>query len=100
MKKEEENKDSCTISPKKEGAMAWNTLDVTGLKCPVPIMRASRVIQQGRTGDIFEIIADDSEFEHNIKIWCKDAGLILNDIVQFCGKTHAIVTNVKRLPQP
>ena len=44
------------------------TLDLTGLKCPLPVLKARRQISQMATGERLNVIADDPaaplDFEH------------------------------------
>jgi len=70
-------------------------VDVTGLKCPVPLLKAATAIKMGRKGYIFEIIAADPAFGQNIRIWCNHTGFVLEDVTQKSGKTHAIIKNDK-----
>ena len=44
------------------------TLDLTGLKCPLPVLKARRQTSQMATGDRLDVLADDPaaplDFEH------------------------------------
>lgn len=34
-------------------------LDAKGLKCPMPVLKAKKIIKQMKPGETFELIADD-----------------------------------------
>ena len=36
------------------------TLDAKGLKCPMPVLKASKIIKGMTSGQTFELIADDA----------------------------------------
>ena len=40
--------------------MADFTLDAKGLKCPMPVLKAKKVIKQMTAGQTFELISDDA----------------------------------------
>lgn len=50
------------------------TLDVKGLGCPVPILRANRAIKELIPGDTLEILATDSGAPHDFQIFCETTG--------------------------
>ena len=39
--------------------MAEKTLDYTGLKCPMPVLKTKKELRNLATGQIIEVIADD-----------------------------------------
>jgi len=50
------------------------TLDVKGLGCPVPILRANRAIKELIPGDILEVLSTDSGAPHDFVIFCETTG--------------------------
>ena len=40
--------------------MADHTLDTKGLKCPMPVLKAKKIIKKMNSGETFELIADDA----------------------------------------
>ena len=48
--------------------LAMITLDLTGLKCPLPVLKARRQIDQMAAGAVLEVMADDPaaplDFDH------------------------------------
>ncbi len=47
------------------------TLDVKGLGCPVPVLRANRAIKELIPGDILEVLATDSGAPDDFEIFCE-----------------------------
>jgi tRNA 2-thiouridine synthesizing protein A len=50
------------------------TLDLTGLKCPGPIVALNTEIRQITGGDELEALSDDPAFELDVKAWCRRTG--------------------------
>jgi tRNA 2-thiouridine synthesizing protein A len=49
-------------------------LDVKGLGCPVPILRANRAVKEMIPGDVLEVLATDSDAPHDFEIFCDTTG--------------------------
>lgn len=49
-------------------------LDVQGLGCPVPILRANRIVKEMIPGDILEIMATDADAPQDFEIFCQNTG--------------------------
>lgn len=49
-------------------------LDVKGLGCPVPILRANRTVKEMIPGDILEVLATDAEAPQDFEIFCESTG--------------------------
>lgn len=47
------------------------TLDCLGLYCPEPVFRVRMEIDNMKTGEILEVLADDPAAEEDIKSLCK-----------------------------
>ena len=62
----ENEKDSTNFDPADHPALI--TLDLTGLKCPLPVLKARRQIGQMAAGAVLEVMADDPaaplDFDH------------------------------------
>jgi len=50
------------------------TLDVRGLGCPVPILRANRAIKELIPGDTLEVLTTDAGAPHDFEIYCETTG--------------------------
>jgi len=49
-------------------------VDFSGLKCPIPVVRLSKLIKEMAPGEEVEITADDPAFCPDIKAWCGKTG--------------------------
>ena len=49
-------------------------LDCIGLYCPMPVLRTRQEIDKLATGEILEVLADDSAAEADLKAWAKRTG--------------------------
>ena len=50
------------------------TLDCTGLYCPMPIVKTREKFKQLKTGEILEIIADDKGIKKDMPAWADATG--------------------------
>ena len=50
------------------------TLNVTGMLCPIPVLRARRVLDSMQTGEKLTITASDPASIHDMPAFCKMAG--------------------------
>ena len=55
--------------------MANRQLDVKGLKCPVPIVRAKKEIDLMQAGDVLEVLATDPGSVSDFQGWAKTTKL-------------------------
>tara|TARA_B100000575_G_C22656674_1_gene402326 strand:- start:13 stop:300 length:288 start_codon:yes stop_codon:yes gene_type:complete len=55
-------------------ASALMTLDLTGLKCPLPVLKARRQIGQMAAGAVLEIKADDPAAPLDFQHFCHTGG--------------------------
>lgn len=51
--------------------MARQVVDLTGLKCPLPIVRMNALIKELPVGDELQVTADDPAFRLDIEAWCR-----------------------------
>lgn len=54
--------------------MIEQTLDVTGLKCPLPILRAKKALAQLQTDDILTVLATDASAPDDFAAFCRQTG--------------------------
>lgn len=55
-----------------EGATA--ELDATGLKCPMPVLRARRALKPLTAGDVLRVLADDPAAAKDMPAFCETTG--------------------------
>jgi len=65
--------------------MAETQLDVKGLGCPIPILRANRAAKEMIPGDILEILATDRDAPQDFQVFCETTGHNLLDCVDANG---------------
>ncbi|MFD2206303.1 sulfurtransferase TusA family protein [Kiloniella antarctica] len=54
--------------------MAEHLLDATGLKCPIPVLRARKAMKPLVSGDVLEIHATDPSALMDFKNFCETTG--------------------------
>jgi tRNA 2-thiouridine synthesizing protein A len=59
---------------------AEKTLDAQGLKCPMPVVKTSKVIKDVSVGGILEVLATDPGSIADITAWAKSTG---NELLTF-----------------
>lgn len=53
------------------------TLDVTGLKCPMPILRAKKALAQMQAGEVLTVLATDPGAPGDFEAFCRQTGHVL-----------------------
>jgi len=46
-------------------------IDLLGLKCPLPVLKANKLIKEYKKGDIIELLVDDIAAPDDFKIYCE-----------------------------
>ena len=54
--------------------MIEQTLDVTGLKCPLPILHAKKALAQLQTDDVLTVLATDAGAPNDFAAFCRQTG--------------------------
>lgn len=49
-------------------------VDASGLKCPLPILRAKKALAQMASGDVLKVITTDPHAEKDFQAFCKQTG--------------------------
>jgi tRNA 2-thiouridine synthesizing protein A len=61
----------------------WDTgaalLDVRGLLCPLPVIRAQNRVKELRSGELLDVVATDPGTLHDIPAWCRVHGHVVID---------------------
>ncbi|SHG69121.1 tRNA 2-thiouridine synthesizing protein A [Cognatiyoonia sediminum] len=57
--------------------MSDQTLDATGLLCPLPVLKARKRLQALQSGDVLTVLADDPAAVVDIPHFCAEAGHLL-----------------------
>ncbi|MGD9494986.1 MAG: sulfurtransferase TusA family protein [Armatimonadota bacterium] len=72
--------------------MASETLDCTGLQCPMPIVRLAKAAKSLSAGDSITVTADDPGFEPDIKAWAEAQGHELTSLSEEDSVFTAVIT--------
>ena len=62
--------------------------DVTGLNCPLPILRAKKALTTMSAGEVLRVIATDPGSVKDFEAFCKQTGNELLDSTQADGEYH------------
>ncbi len=54
--------------------MAETTLDVKGMKCPLPVLRANRALRGLASGDRLRVLATDRAAVADFRAFCEETG--------------------------
>ena len=65
--------------------MADYTLDAKGLKCPMPVLKAKKVIKKMASGETFELIADDGGAKADVPPLLNKTGCTLVEVKEEGG---------------
>lgn len=57
--------------------MALHVLDVKGLKCPLPILRAKKALAALEGGEELEVLATDAGAPDDFAAFCRQTGHVL-----------------------
>ncbi len=58
------------------------TLDVTGHKCPLPVLRVRRLLERMSPGDILKVMATDPMTQIDLPYFCQQGGHVLLEITE------------------
>jgi tRNA 2-thiouridine synthesizing protein A len=54
--------------------MATTTLDASGLKCPLPVLRARKALKPLASGDLLEVLSTDPSSLQDFRNFCETTG--------------------------
>lgn len=57
-----------------EPIRADETLDTTGLICPIPVVKTAEKMRGLKHGTVLEVISDDGVIEADMPAWCEGQG--------------------------
>lgn len=78
--------------------MADHVLDARGLQCPLPVLRANKMLKSLPVGAELEVLATDAAAPKDFESFCKTTGHLLVHIAE-AGGIHTIVLR-KAAPTP
>lgn len=66
-------------------------LDATGLRCPMPALRARRALKPLAVGQVLRLVADDPATRKDIPAFCETTGHDLADTMEADGKFYYFI---------
>jgi TusA-related sulfurtransferase len=70
-------------------------LDLRGLFCPMPVLRAREEMDKSKIGDLLIIMADDPAAEEDLKRWVNRTGQEIVDVKNPAGEVVMTIRKVK-----
>lgn len=74
--------------------MNTQTLDLTGLKCPLPILKTKKALAQMQAGEIITVLATDAGAPDDFAAFCRQTGHVLLESAQ-AGEIFTLVVQHK-----
>lgn len=71
--------------------MATESLDCTGLSCPIPIVKISKAVKDLDVGDTLEVTATDPAFKVDIGAWARKTGHTIESLENNDGTWVVII---------
>ncbi len=75
--------------------MAEHKLDARGLICPLPVLKARKVLKQLPVGDIIHVLVTDKAARKDFELFCKESGHILQSVQERGNETEITVVCAK-----
>lgn len=72
-----------------------HTLDVMGLRCPLPILRTKKMLATLNSGDQLKILATDDDAPNDIAAFCEQTGHTLLSSQTLSNHTYEILIQKK-----
>ena len=73
--------------------MADQVLDVKGLNCPLPILRAKKALKDIPTGGTLQVLATDPGAVKDFEAFCRTTG---NELVESSADGNVLSFTIKR----
>tara|TARA_B100000029_G_scaffold476457_2_gene520605 strand:+ start:7457 stop:7684 length:228 start_codon:yes stop_codon:yes gene_type:complete len=51
--------------------MTTKILDAKGLRCPIPVLKADKIVKKLKTGDVLKIFTTDPKSVNDFKAFCE-----------------------------
>ncbi len=73
------------MAPAHNGEMGENLLDVKGLSCPLPVLRANKVLRGMAAGEKLRVLATDRAAVADFRAYCQETGHSLLSFAEEAG---------------
>lgn len=74
--------------------MGVTVLDVKGLNCPLPILRAKKAIKDVPAGETLQVMATDPGSVKDFEAFCRQTG---NELVDHKEEDGVYIFNIKKM---
>lgn len=74
-------------------AAAEKTLDVKGLTCPIPVLKAKKAMKDLAQGGTLEVLATDPGSVEDFKVFCETTGATLVEQSEEAGIFRFVIRN-------
>jgi len=74
--------------------MDRTVLDLKGLSCPLPVLKANKSMKELIPGDVLEIIATDPAAPKDFEVFCENTGHELTESTNVGGVFTIVLTKV------
>ena len=78
-------------------AMSETTLDVKGMACPLPVLRANRALRSMAPGDKLRVLATDRAAAADFRAYCHDTG---HALIAFGEEAGVLSFTIRRRAEP
>jgi tRNA 2-thiouridine synthesizing protein A len=68
-------------------------IDATGLRCPMPVLRAQKALRSMAEGDVLEVYATDPASKTDMPVFCLEAG---HDLVSMTEEGGLLVYLIRK----
>ncbi len=68
-------------------------LDACGLICPLPVLKARKVLQKLPAGDVLRVTVTDIAAPKDFKLFCAEAGHTLQSVTPQAGEIEIVVVS-------
>ncbi len=77
--------------------MAETLLDVKGMNCPLPVLRANRALRGMAPGDRLRVLATDRAAVADFRAFCRETG---HDLISFGEEAGVFSFTIRRRAEP
>lgn len=86
------------MQPESFPPTAMYILDASGLRCPMPVLKAQKQLRTMQTGQMVEVIATDEVARSEIPAFCQQAGHVLHHYQADAGQWRFWIEKGEKAP--
>ena len=81
----------------KDGGMSETLLDVKGMSCPLPVLRANKALRVMAPGERLRVLATDRAAVADFQAFCRETG---HSLLAFSDEGGVLSFIIRRRPEP